>query len=162
MTTKKKTRGTRKKTTTNATSSRLRSASVTAISRELRRRLADMERRRDAVAKELHTIEKEIEAFEVESGLAARPRPSFGGRSKSGRPSAKRGTRRHRNATSLVEALRKVLRRRTLSVSDLAVAVQEAGYRTTSPNFRVIVNQALINNPDLFERVSRGKYTARP
>lgn len=166
MATKKKTRaqsGVAKTKPTNgaAGSSKLRSASVTAIRRELRRRLTDMEQRRDALAKELQVIEAEIAEFEVESGLAARPRPKFAGSGANGRQTRKRGARRHRNATSLVEALRKSLRRRTLSVTDLAAAVQKAGYKTTSPNFRTIVNQALINNPDLFERVSRGKYTAR-
>ena len=126
MATKKKTRARGSKTKDSGTSGPLRSASVTAIRKELRRRLADLERRRDALAKELHTVETEIAAFEVESGLAARPRPKFGRGPSNGRPSKKkRGARRHRNATSLVEALRKVLRRRTLSVTDLAEAVQK-------------------------------------
>ena len=37
-------------------------------------------------------------------------------------------------------------------------AVQRNGYRTTSPNFRTIVNQTLIKHTDRFKRVSRGQY----
>jgi hypothetical protein len=62
---------------------------------------------------------------------------------------------------SLKEALRKSLSGRTLGVSEAAEAVQRAGYRTSSPSFRTIVNQALLSNPDLFKKVSRGKYTAK-
>jgi hypothetical protein len=62
---------------------------------------------------------------------------------------------------NLVEALHDLLKGRTMSVTEIASAVQEAGYRTTSPNFRTIVNQTLINRPELFRRVARGKYTAQ-
>src|SRR5262245_29360142 len=39
---------------------------------------------------------------------------------------------------------------------DLADAVQKAGYKTNSSNFRVIVNQALLANRKLFKKVARG------
>jgi hypothetical protein len=48
-----------------------------------------------------------------------------------------------------------------MSVSDVADAVKKAGYQTTSSNFRVIVNQALLANPKIFRKVARGEYTAR-
>jgi hypothetical protein len=139
--------------------SALRCATVADIRRELRRRLSDMEQRRDALARQLHAVETAIAEFEVESGLTARRRPTFG---RPGNGRAQRdGAKRHGNAIRLVDALRRILRDRTLSVTEMAAAVQEAGYRTTSPNFRTIVNQALINHTDVFRRVSRGKYTAR-
>ena len=47
-----------------------------------------------------------------------------------------------------------------MSVTEMAEAVQAAGYHTESENFRTIVNQTLIKNPDAFRRVSRGRYTA--
>ena len=50
---------------------------------------------------------------------------------------------------------------RTLSVSELAEAVQSAGYKTSSANFRTIVNQALLANPKAFKKIARGQYTAR-
>lgn len=71
------------------------------------------------------------------------------------------GGKRPRNATNLVEALRQVLTGKTLSVTDVAQAVQDAGYKTVSPNFRTIVNQALITNRGTFTKVSRGMYTAK-
>jgi len=75
----------------------------------------------------------------------------------------KRTTRRGRprNETSLVGALQKLLTNKTMSVTEMAEAVQKAGYQTSSPNFRTIVNQTLINNPSLFKRIARGQYTAK-
>lgn len=70
------------------------------------------------------------------------------------------GGKRHKNETSLVESLAAVLKGKTLGVSEAAEAVQKAGYRTTSANFRTMVNIALINSGK-FKRVARGQYTAR-
>ena len=63
--------------------------------------------------------------------------------------------------TSLGNALEKLLTRRTMSVTEMSEAVQKAGYRTSSPNFRTIVNQTLIGNKKVFKRVARGQYTKR-
>ncbi len=61
------------------------------------------------------------------------------------------------------------LKGKTLSVTELAEAVQKEHpgklmayncYKTTSPNFRTIVNQALLKD-DRFKRVSRGMYTVK-
>lgn len=68
--------------------------------------------------------------------------------------------RRARNDSNLVDALHKVLTGAVMGVTEVAGAVQQAGYRTTSPNFRTIVNQALIKDKR-FKRVGRGKYTAK-
>jgi hypothetical protein len=64
------------------------------------------------------------------------------------------------NESNLADALAKLLARTTMSVTRIVEEVQKAGYRTTSPNFRTIVNQALIKDKR-FKRVSRGKYTVR-
>lgn len=74
----------------------------------------------------------------------------------------KRGTPRIRpeNKRSLIEVLTAVLRGKTLTVSEAMAKAKTAGYKTTSPNFRVIVNQALLKS-DKFKKVSHGKYTAR-
>ncbi|MEQ8844270.1 MAG: hypothetical protein RIB58_05390 [Phycisphaerales bacterium] len=91
---------------------------------------------------------------------AASRTPSRGGRKRG--PSKPTGSRkRHRNDTNLVEALRQVLKGTTMGVSEVAQAVQDAGYKTTSPNFRTIVNQTLIKHPDVFSKQARGLYTAR-
>lgn len=67
--------------------------------------------------------------------------------------------KRPQNESNLADALAKLLKGNPLNVTDAAEKVQEAGYRTTSPNFRTIVNQALINDKR-FKRVSRGVYRA--
>lgn len=77
-------------------------------------------------------------------------------------PTKPRGSRkRHRNDSNLVEALQQVLSGKTMGVTEAAAAVQAAGYKTTSPNFRTIVNQTLIKHPKTFPKQSRGKYTAK-
>ncbi|MFN7019759.1 MAG: hypothetical protein ACK4WH_00345 [Phycisphaerales bacterium] len=68
--------------------------------------------------------------------------------------------RRPKNDSNLVEALQKLLTGKTLSVTAAAEEVQKAGYMSTSPNFRTIVNQALINSKK-FKRVGRGLYTSK-
>jgi len=68
--------------------------------------------------------------------------------------------KRPKNEMSLVESLHAALKGKTLSVTDVAEAVQKAGYVTTSPSFRTIVNQALLANRGKFKKVSRGNYTA--
>ena len=61
---------------------------------------------------------------------------------------------------NLEDALAKTLTGHTMGVSEVADAVQAAGYQTTSPNFRTIVNQTLIRS-NKFKKVSHGKYTAK-
>lgn len=61
---------------------------------------------------------------------------------------------------SLADALAKALNGKTMSVTELAEEVQRKGYRSTSPNFRLIVNAALLKG-DGFKRVGRGQYTLK-
>ncbi len=68
---------------------------------------------------------------------------------------------RARNANSLVETILQVLNGRTMGVNEIADAVQKSGYISTSPAFRTIVNQTLINHASKFKRVSRGQYAAK-
>jgi hypothetical protein len=70
------------------------------------------------------------------------------------------GRKRTRNEMNLVGSLSKLLNGKTMSVTDVSEAVQKAGYQTSSPNFRTIVNQALIASGK-FKRVGRGQYTAK-
>lgn len=67
---------------------------------------------------------------------------------------------RPQNEMNLVEALKKVLSGKTMGVTQVAEAVQKAGYKTFAANFRTIVNQTLIKNRKLFKKISRGQYTA--
>jgi hypothetical protein len=128
-------------------SSSLASLTTADLQREIRnrqRRLPALLKRRAKVVAKLTAIEAEIE------GLGA----STGG-------SARGGARvRVKNEMNLTDALLKVLKGQTLGVTEVAAAVQAAGYSSSSANFRVIVNQNLIKNRKLFKKVSRGRYTA--
>lgn len=117
--------------------------SLTDLHKELTRRqrhVGSLARRRERLMAKVHALNLEIERHGGRSGLLTRKRP--------------------KNDTNLVEALHKVLDGKTMSVTEVAEAVQDAGYMTTSPSFRTIVNQTLINSGK-FKRVERGRYTAK-
>ena len=114
------------------------------IARELRRRerrVGALERKRARWARKIDALDAQIAAMGGKAGRRA-------------------GGGRARNKRTLVEALAATLKGKTLGVTEAAAAVQRRGYRTNSPNFRTIVNQALIANK-VFRRVGRGKYTRR-
>ena|SRR5437660_5567667 len=69
------------------------------------------------------------------------------------------GGRRARNDHSLVEVIHGVLQKaaRPLRVSAIAEAANAAGYRSSSANFRGIVNQMLIKDPRFLSQ-NRGFY----
>lgn len=125
----------------------LSSLSVADLQRELRRRQGTVGRllkKRERMAAKLAALDAEIGAL----GIAVRGARGVGGRI------------RPKNELKLVDALAKVLTNKTMSVTEVAEAVQEAGYRTSSSSFRTIVNQTLINSGK-FKRVGRGQYTAK-
>ncbi len=112
---------------------------------ELKRRektVRQLQRKRDRLVAQLEEVEKEL----AEAG--------------GGKIRQHAGGRRPRNDKNLVDAMADTLKGKILSVTELAEAVQKDGYKTTSPNFRTIVNQALLKD-DRFKRVSRGKYTVK-
>lgn len=78
------------------------------------------------------------------------------------RSSGSRSGARARNAVSLIEAITKVLEkaRGPLKVGDIMQKVLASGYRSTSDNFRGIVNQTLIKEKK-FKCFSRGTYQLR-
>lgn len=106
------------------------------------RRVRALKRRRDRVAAKLQRLDQEIMAM-----------GGGGGRGATGRV-------RPRNATNLADALHKVLKGKVMGVTEVAEAVQRAGYKTTAANFRTIVNQCLISHRKMFKKESRGKYTS--
>ena len=120
----------------------LRNLSIRDLHAEIRRReraAGGLLRRREKLLAKLAQLDAQIS----KQGLSV---PGTGGT-------------RPRNSMNLVEALTKVLKGKTLSVTEAAEAVQEAGYRTSAANFRTIVNQALIKNSKVFKKVGRGQYT---
>lgn len=71
-----------------------------------------------------------------------------------------RGATRARNEYSLLELMETVMKEagKPMKVGDIMEAVQAKGYRSTSPNFRGIVNQTLIKERKRFAQASRGIY----
>lgn len=123
--------------------------STETLKRELKRRQAEFGRlvsRRDRVAAQLAELEAELMELGGAGGYGATARGGV--------------RRRPRNETNLADALVKVLTGSTMGVTEVAEAVQAAGYRTSAANFRTIVNQTLLRDKRI-KKVSRGRYTAK-
>ena len=117
---------------------------------ELARRqskVADLERRHRALSRRLAAVEAKIRAAGGEVGGAV-----------PGRRGA--GRRRATNKVSLADALRAVLKAKTLGVAEAADAVLRSGFKTHSKNFRTMVAIQLGKAKGI-KRVSRGQYTAK-
>jgi hypothetical protein len=130
---------------------------------ELERReaeVAELQERRDMLIEELNEVDSMIAQYGGAPPRRRRGRPRKVGKRRT-RAGAQRGGRRPRNKMNLVDALAQVLRNKTMSVTEVAEAVQRAGYKTNSANFRTIVNQTLISKKDRFRKVARGQYTAK-
>jgi hypothetical protein len=157
--------------------SKLASASFADLQNELHRRQEQVQTlltARERLSAELQELEQLIESVggsDIGLGVVApmrrrgpgRPPGSGKGRKAMSVAAPRHGRRgpRTRNAANLADSLASVLKGKTMGVSEVATAVQRAGYKTTSPNFRTIVNQALLANPSMFKKVSRGQYTAK-
>lgn len=102
--------------------------------------------------KKLEEIERQIIANG--GSISGSRRLRFGG------PGVNLGRKRPKNDMNLVEALTKTLKGKTMGVTELAVAVQKNGYKTSAANFRTIVNQTLIKHPKTFKKIARGQYSA--
>ena len=126
--------------------------SINSLQAELERRgrkTAGLHRKRAALVRKLEVIDAKITRLGGSVGAFGGGGGALGG-----------GRKRAKNAMNLVEALCKVLKGRTMGVTEVAAAVQKAGSRTTSKTFRTIVNQALIKHTDKFKKIERGQYTA--
>ncbi len=154
----------------------LRSASAGELQAELQRRaqdLAPLESERAELLEKVALLDAEIGAINGALGVSTSSTPSRPGRRPVGRPKgstnkarkttrtrAASGRRRPRNAASLEASLAKTLKGKIMGVSEVAAAVQKEGYKTTSANFRTIVNQTLIKSA-LIRKTGRGQYTAK-
>ncbi len=152
---------------------KLSRVSTVDLRKELDRRQSQvgaMMARRTKLAAELAALDAELDAFGETASVAApaargpgRPRGRTAKRGRPGRKprKANRGAvTRAENSMTLTESLQKVLRNKTMGVTEVSVAVQKAGYKTNAENFRTIVNQTLIKNPRIFKKISRGQYTS--
>ena len=121
--------------------------SITELHKEIRRRqraVGTLQRKRAKLMKKVAALDAQIAA----NGGVAR-----GGRGGGGGGGGRRGD------GSLAASLHKLLSGKTMSVTDAAEAVKKAGYMTSSPNFRTMVNAQLLNKK-MFKRVERGQYTS--
>lgn len=146
----------------------LASVPMASIVAELQRRANALSGRRAELESELQAIDAELGAI---AGATAPVRRTPGrtnasasrakNRRQARKPARSRTARkRPRNEMSLEDALAKLLKGKTMGVAEMVDAVQKAGYKTNSPNFRVIVNATLLKSPK-FKRVARGQYTAK-
>ena len=73
------------------------------------------------------------------------------------------GGRGGRNGSPLPAVIEAVLKKsgKPMRVGEIAQAVQAAGYRSASSNFRGIVNQALIKEKKRFTSPARGQYSLK-
>ena len=129
--------------------SSLTHVSIDQLRTELSRRqrmAAPLVRQRKALAARLATLDAQLQSY----GLGSAPTAN-------GQADAPRT--RANNKTSLLDALRSVLKGKTMSVAEAADAVRKAGYASASKHFRTMVNIALIKKKH-FKRVARGHYTA--
>ena len=125
----------------------LKTMSYAELEAELRRRektVKNLVKKRDRLVAQLEEVDAQIK----EAGGSAT------------RHGASTTRRRPKNDGNLADTMAKVLKNKTMSVTELAQAVQDAGYVTTSANFRVIVNQTLLKDKR-FKRISRGQYTVK-
>lgn len=112
-----------------------------------------LQRKRAKLVTKLNALDERIRDLGLNAGIHTNG-------VRTGRVGAVPGRKRARNETNLAEALAKVLKGKTMGVTEVAEAVQKAGYQTTAANFRTIVNQCLIKNNKMFKKVERGQYTA--
>lgn len=104
--------------------------------------------RREKLLAEVAAIDSELAAFGYEA--VSSPRSRAGG-----------GRKRPRNEMNLVDTLTKALKGKTMGVSEAAEAATKLGYRSSSANFRNIVNQTLLKHNKVFKKVGRGQYTVK-
>jgi len=141
--------------------SRISSSSLEAELERRKHKHGKLYKQHAKLVKRLSALEAEIAMVGGSVASAIGSSAVTGGAVTSGDTRGGRGRRRRpKNATNLVEALVKVLKGRTMGVTEVSAAVQKAGYRTTSKTFRTIVNQALIKHSDRFKKIDRGQYTA--
>jgi hypothetical protein len=101
----------------------------------LRKQRAEAQRKVDAIDREMARLD----------GGAGGRRGGAGGRA--------------RNELSLVAAIQNVLKKKEpMGVGDIVDGVQALGYRSSSANFRGIVNQTLIKEKKHFTSPGRGMY----
>jgi hypothetical protein len=106
---------------------------------ERRSRIGSLQRKRSRFQRQLDAVDAQISAL------------GGSGRARGARP---------RNKVTLNEAIVAVLKKSVgpMKVSDIARNARDSGYSSSSSNFRVIVNQALIKDKRFAKAGIRGTY----
>jgi len=113
--------------------------------------LSQLKKKRAGLVKELDRITREIADA---TGSKARKK-------RAKKAPAKKKVKRAKNKMSLVQVLVGVLKGKTgVPVDEALAGVLAAGYKSTSKEFKLIVNQTLSKNPK-FRKVARGVYALR-
>lgn len=134
-------------------SNSLANLSIDEIQRELRRRqrsLPALQRRRSALLTKVAAIDAQIAKLGGATAGAPGRIAGLAGRKGGGRRPA---------GTALIDVLHKLLQGKTMGVEEAGEAARKAGYESDSPNYRVMVNAALLKKSH-FKRIARGKYTS--
>jgi hypothetical protein len=141
-------------------------AELESILKERRGQIPKLQKERRRILKELAELDLQLGSL----GGRRRGRKPGRGRGRRGRLGRPRlmGTRmgrrgrRPKNAKSLIESIHDVLARRgaPMTVGDIMNAVKGNGYKSSSANFRGIVNQTLIKDKQ-FKSAARGTYGLR-
>ncbi len=145
---------------------KLKDVAVSDLRRELARResgATKLQATRAAISKQLAALEAELADLGMDAAPArrgrkpGRPKGSTNKPGKVGRPKGSNG-KRAKNSMSLVDAILKgVPTGKTVSPAEAAVAAKKVGYKTTSPNFGMMVANAL-SKDSRFKRLGRGQY----
>ncbi len=138
----------------------LSGVSTQALKAELDRRSAavgELAAKRDEIDLQIRALMSELGGGGKGSNKSRKAPAAKRGKRTAAEPAS--GRKRFQNEMNLVDSLRGLLKGKSMGVSEITDAVQKAGYQTTSPNFRTIVNQTLIKSGK-FKKVARGQYTA--
>ena len=111
---------------------------------ERRSDLSKLERQRSELQRKLEGLDRQI--VKLNGGIRGMRGRMGGGRA--------------RNERSLIETIEEVMRSngKAMRVGDIVDAVSATGYRSSSANFRGIVNQTLIKERKRFNQADRGLY----
>lgn len=146
----------------------LKNSTVAQIRAELARRevgASRLAKRRDKLARKLAVLDAELADLGV-NGAPRRGRPPGRkpGRRGPGRPKGskkKRRAKRAKNSMSLIDAIVAGVRKgATVSPAEAGAAAKRKGYRSSSPNFGMMVANALSKAPQ-FKRLGRGQYVLK-
>ncbi|MCY2925779.1 MAG: hypothetical protein NT031_10125 [Planctomycetota bacterium] len=133
---------------------KLGNVSLSQLKAELSRRrkaLPKLLRQRAKLAKALKAVERQIADATGDSDIAV-ARLAVRGR----KPRTGRDPRPGSLKAIMLAAMGK---KKALTVSEAVQAAIDGGYKSQSKNFRLLVNQTLLNEPE-FRKVERGKYAA--